>query len=109
MKKDKIFKEEGFFCTPFGPPRSAGVYAICVISTEYALPPDLRVPRVVYIGSSFNMHERVSSVRHPYRRLFNLLKNYYVCGFYNQTSFGHIDLERQLIRKYKPRFNKMHK
>lgn len=98
--KDRIFKENGFDSSPFGPPDSPGVYAVCISSTDFA-----KKDLVMYIGSSTCISKRVLNVNHIYRRLYSRLNNYYVvtkclvCDDY-------LSLEKHLIRKYKPRFNR---
>lgn len=105
MAKDPIFNEQDFEASPCGPTSKAGVYAICVMPSMLSgKPMELRV---VYIGSSGNIQKRVMQSCHPYRRVMNLTKNLLVCTMYFETQ-DFKDKEYQLIRKYKPRFNKQH-
>jgi len=103
MAKDRIFKEKCFTASPFGVPDTKGVYAICVVRQTY-YPTQLKNLRVVYIGSSSNMRKRLMNMKHPYRRCFSILKNYWVSCFYIECDNCQ-DVERSLIKKYKPRFN----
>lgn len=103
MVKDRIFKEKNFVCSPFGTPESSGVYAVCVVKqTNY--PAQLKSLRVVYIGSSKKIRSRLQNQKHPYRRCFSILKNYWVACFYLECE-NYLETERSLIVKYKPRFN----
>lgn len=104
MAKDQKFSEEGFSCSPCGPPDAPGVYAICVMQNFYGEKSTF-IDRVVYIGSSSNINKRILKPTHIYRRLFNLLKNYWVYTLFF-TCDEYVELEKQLIRKYKPRFNR---
>jgi hypothetical protein len=103
--KDTIFREEGFECSPFGPPDGPGVYAICVMPNSLKLPLIERLDYVVYIGSSKHMSKRILNLGHIYRRLFNLLRNYCVYTMCFECNEFY-DMEKRLIRKYKPRFNR---
>lgn len=108
MAKDPIFKETDFEDSGgFGPTYAPGVYAVCVMENDPGLRPEERTCRVIYIGSSQCIHKRVMSMAHVYRRVFSLVRKYWVyvmdmeCDDYREK-------ERLLIRKYKPRFNKTH-
>jgi len=101
MIKDPAFKESYFKCEACGATEGKGVYAICV--SDYPAKPDSEV-RVVYIGSSIHIRQRINNHTHPYRRLFNILTNYVVSCFYYECD-DIIGCESHLIRKYKPRFN----
>lgn len=107
MTKDRIFREKGFECSPFGATRNAGVYAICVVNRN-GYPPTLKNIKVVYIGSSKNVYSRLQGQNHIYRRLYNLLKNYDVCCFWVECD-NYCEVEIALIKKYEPRFNIVHK
>lgn len=103
MAKDKIFKEDGFDASPFGPPEGKGVYAICVMRKSL-YPHQLKSCRVVYIGSSYKIKSRIKHQSHIYRRLYSILKNYIIMCFWMECD-EHICKESELIKKYKPRFN----
>lgn len=101
---DPIFKELGFYSSPLGPPNGPGVYAICVMHSS----PDISkfcIDRVVYIGSSKDILKRVMNPNHIYRRLINLLSTYHVYTMFLESD-TYLDFEKELIIKYKPRFNK---
>jgi len=106
MAKDSIFKDNRFTASPFGVPDSKGVYAICVVKQTYS-PTQLKSLRVIYIGSSFKMRQRLMNMKHPYRRAFSLLKNYWVGCLYFECD-NQLEIEKELIKKYKPRFNIQH-
>ena len=101
--KDKTFCEDGFLISPCGPTTGKGVYAICVMESYKQSP---KLDLVVYIGSSNNIQKRIMKPSHVYRRLVNLLKNYWVYTFYLECD-NHVAREKELIRKYQPRFNRM--
>lgn len=101
MAKDKLLLDERFEVSEFGPPEGKGVYAICVMKMVYNEPAN---QYVVYIGSSDNIRKRLMSSKHPYRRLYNILKNYNVSCFYYECD-NHRETEIELIKQYNPRFN----
>lgn len=99
MGKDILFDDHRFRSSPFGPPPVCGVYVVCVATKDF------EQRYAVYIGSSKNIQRRVLNTRHIYRRLYNLLKNSWVYTMsYPCDDF--INVESELIKKYKPRFNK---
>lgn len=100
--RDKEFFEERFVPSSFGPTRSSGVYAICVFD-----PFDVhnKTIRVVYIGSAKNINKRVLNPMHIYRRLNNILKSLWTTCLYFECD-NYVEVEKYLIRKYKPRFNR---
>lgn len=102
MSRDPEFTDSNFTCDGFAHPSKPGVYAVIVFE------PFTRNPqRVVYIGSSKNMHRRVMSPNHIYRRLNNILKCYSVAVWCFETD-NYLSVEESLIKKYRPRFNKQH-
>lgn len=100
MRKDPEFFEDGFDASPFGPPETCGVYAICVSSIQE------KTLRVIYIGSSQNIKKRLTSMKHPYRRVFGLVKSLCVGVMYKECD-DYVAQEASLIFKYKPRFNRV--
>ena len=105
--KDKIFKEKGFTNTPLGVPSASGVYVICVVKKTNTFPCDFKAKKVVYIGVAKNINKRLKHQNHIYRRLWNILKNYLPMVFYLECE-NYLDVEKTLIKKYKPRFNIQH-
>jgi len=104
MRSDPLFKETGFICSEFGPTNKSGVYAICVLKRDYIFDKTKKF-NVVYIGSSKSVSKRVLSPNHIYRRIINVVQNYIVCCFYLECG-SYLELEKKMIKKYKPRFNK---
>lgn len=100
---DRIFNDARFKSDALGPDQLPGVYAICVVSRS-----NLNESRVVYIGSSENILQRVLNRSHVYRRLTNMLRKYHVvCYCYYHTG-DILSIERDMIKQYKPRFNVQH-
>jgi excinuclease UvrABC nuclease subunit len=97
---DRIFDDVRFKCDALGPNDQPGVYAICVISRS-----NMNESRVVYIGSSENILKRVLNKSHVYRRLTNLLRKYHVVCYCYHHIGDILSLEKELIKKYRPRFN----
>lgn len=108
MSVDKIFKEKSFIASPLGATENSGVYAVCYVKFTNLYPVGLKKYRVVYIGSSYNIQKRVKNQKHPYRRVYSICKNYSICLFYFECD-NYLEVEKLLIKKYQPRFNKQHK
>lgn len=102
----KNYKSEKFIAqlesSIFGPPRKPGVYAVCVKAHPRA------AERVLYIGSSQDIFSRVMSLTHPYRVLFDRYDDYLVYTKCHETD-DYLELEKKLIRAYKPLLNTQHK
>lgn len=77
---------------------------ICVMKSGLNNPKG-SIDNVVYIGSSNDIRKRILNPTHVYRRLLNILKNYWVYTYFLECD-NHIQFERELIRKYKPQFNR---
>lgn len=105
-KKDPVFREPNFEASCLGPLQGPGVYAICVVKDTY-YPAQGKEMRVVYIGSAKNIKRRVLHPSHPYRRLYSILKSYWVTCFWVETK-DYLALEKALIKKYRPRLNIVH-
>lgn len=96
IKKKDLFPEFDQPC-PFGPPHESGVYGVfetCYLTNETTLH---------YIGSSKNINSRVLRRRHHYWILFQD-KEVYTRSIVTED---YIELEKELIRKYKPLLNKV--
>ena len=72
-----------------------GVYCLCSIVNGKN--------KIHYIGSSKNIGKRVNAPSHPYRKLFNDGLVVYIK--FKECS-NYLDLEKDLIRKLKPQYNK---
>ncbi len=94
-----MYKDKSFELNEFGQPRFPGVYLVTVFN------PDTKKERILYIGSSKNIHKRTHRAGHPYYEAFNRLSEYYVClRTYNTNQY--IDLEKEMIEHYRPILNK---
>lgn len=82
-----------------------GVYAICVTPNRINGNKVAIADYVVYIGSSASIRKRVMNNNHVYRRLINLLETWITYTMFLPCD-EYCDLERRLIRKYRPRFNR---
>jgi len=80
-----------------------GVYLVCV-KTQYK---DFKLgkEKIVYIGSSVNIKKRLSRSSHPYMLLYQKLEQHLVYTRSYLTE-NHIEVEKLLIKKYKPILNK---
>ena len=106
MKTDPFFLEKNFCISDGRLPRSGGVYAI-VVTPKWEV---TSTPLVVYVGSSSNIFERFRCCGrrgHIYRRLKSILRCYIVDLQYKEVR-DHYKVEVGLIKKYRPRFNKVH-
>lgn len=102
MAKDKVFTEKEFSCDGFAHPSAPGVYAVLVFERLTMNP-----LRVVYIGSSKNIHKRVMNPCHIFRRIFSITRSLCVSVWCYETD-DFINIEKSLIIKYRPRFNRRH-
>lgn len=94
----------GFKVSPFGLPKSSGVYLIC-LKKEFKTRTD-KIHRVLYVGSSKNMNKRVYSPNHIYRKVYD--RGWMVYCAFLQTE-DYISLEKTLIKELRPLLNKQHK
>jgi hypothetical protein len=88
----------------FGPPESAGVYAVCYRRTLQGR------EQIIYIGSAKNMKRRLLNPEHPYMVAF---QRYTGEGGYVYTRCFECEnfkeLEIACIKHYNPKWNKQHK
>ena len=92
----------GFEISPFGLPRSPGVYAVYTFNQ---LTKNLSLE---YIGSSNNMAKRVYNHSHQYSKLNDSKGEFeYICVAFCETK-DYIKMEIDLIKEYKPRLNIAH-
>lgn len=101
----EILMEEGGFSSPntydpnFGPlPSGGGVYIISTFSNE-----DLTC-EILYIGSAKNIKNRVQG--HEILRILAHFYEYLRINFKECEPYR--EVEKGLIRRYRPRFNKAH-
>lgn len=87
----------------FGPPPVAGVYAVCVRHNDRK-----HKERIVYIGSSKNVSKRLKNQSHPYLLCFHRFPRMLVYTKTIETE-DFMELEKELIRVYKPLLNRQHK
>lgn len=80
---------------PFGRNGIHGVYCVCSYENNKTI--------IHYIGSSKDIGKRLSSTKHPYRKLYDSGIKVYVKLKQVQD---YVLLEKNLIRKIKPPFNK---
>lgn len=87
-------------CNIVDPPKKAGVYVITdtVFSVDYKS----MNREIVYIGSSKNLFRRKSN--HPIMRLLGMQGRY--CQFYYLLIDNILEVEKELIGKYNPKYNK---
>lgn len=86
--------------SPFGATNESGVYGVFITYGS--------ITKCLYIGSSKNILYRLSNINHPYRILFNRLSNYRTFVYTRQIKCLNYKLiEKELIIKYKPFFNKI--
>jgi excinuclease UvrABC nuclease subunit len=97
MIKDKFTEFEP--PSPFGPPNYSGVYGVFELNLE--------TKNIIlhYIGSSKNIQKRVLIKTHPYIILFQEKDLVFTRSF---QCDDYIKKEIELIKKYKPRLNKLH-
>lgn len=93
--------EDGFEFSPFGPPDEPGVYMIVGLMTFQ------NSAHSFYVGSARNILKRVSSTNHPYRKLYERFVSIHtsISTAYIITP-NYIELEKQLIKKYRPLLNR---
>ena len=106
VKSDPYFLESTFSILDGRLPSYPGVYAI-VVAPKWDVN---STPVVVYIGSSHDLYDRFrcgGTRAHIYRRLKSLLKSYVVSIRFKEIR-DHYKVEVGLIKKYRPRFNKVH-
>ena len=88
-----IYKNKSFELNEFGQPRHPGVYMVTVFN------PETKKIRILYIGSSKNIHKRTHRNGHPYYEALNRFNNYYVClRTYNTNDY--VELEKEMIFSY---------
>lgn len=63
---------------------------------------------VVYVGQSHNIGKRVSSTKHPYLRSFQNDIPVFIKYKEVHDKSSRINLEKALIKRLKPKFNKQH-
>ena len=92
---------DGFEFSPFGPPDEPGVYMIVGLMNFQ------NSAHSLYIGSAKNIYKRVNSTAHPYRKMYERMSSVTVsiATAYIVTS-NYIELEKSLIRKYRPLLNR---
>lgn len=95
-KKDK-YAEFDPPC-PFGPLSLPGVYGIFEYDENYTA-------TILYVGASKNIQKRVLSSNHHYIKLYRSGRN--VCTRSIATD-NYMELEKELIKKYKPELNIIH-
>jgi excinuclease UvrABC nuclease subunit len=90
---------------PFGPLKRPGVYAVCVDHYPHIIRE--RHERILYIGSSKNVFNRVMNEKHPYRILYSRLEGMLV---YTRSIYcdDYKELEAKLIAVYNPLLNRQH-
>jgi hypothetical protein len=86
-----------------GPSFDAGVYFIINI-VDFGLPTQHQV--VEYIGSSKNILKRLSSNKHPYRKLLSTEGTFIITKDFGTPDY--IEYEKAFIRFFKPRYNKQY-
>jgi hypothetical protein len=85
-----------------GPPPWCGVYGVFVFH------PTSKRERLIYIGSSGNVKKRVMAATHPYRLAYDRFNNLYVYTKTLETD-NYIEVEKSLIRHFKPILNRTYK
>ena len=88
--------------SPFGPPSSPGVYGVFVYD------PRNQNERLIYIGSSGNVRQRVMNANHIYIRAYRRFEKLYVITKTLDTD-DYVRVEKALIKHYKPFFNVAHR
>jgi len=94
--------KEDFKISPLGPPFESGVYCVIAFNSDYK-------EEILYIGSSKNIHKRVMSPNHLYRKLYNSLSNLglYICTG-SMITDDYRNKEIEMIKKHKPILNVRH-
>lgn len=99
------FGKAGWIC---GPPNTHGVYAIAVKpKNEYF--EIIGKERILYIGSSQNIAKRFSSLSSPYRIIFDRFSDSCLVYMYCHICINYQEIEKILIKKFKPLLNKNNK
>lgn len=80
------------------PPQSSGVYLFLAISFTN------RSKKLIYIGQSENLLKRFKN----HEKMNKLYNHYDHIYFYWYATHNHIDIEKKLIEKYRPKFNKQY-
>jgi len=88
-----------FEVSPYEPPRNSGVYGVFICNFG------LTNKKLVYIGSSSNIHKRVLTPKHPYMLLFRRFPHRIVFTASLECE-NYIEEEKRLINKYHPVLNK---
>lgn len=91
------------FSDTFGAPSSPGVYAV-VAKPNHAS----RHEHVLYVGSSWNLRERVYGADHNYRKLYERMTPDYVVILKFVISDSYVELEKEVILAMKPLLNIQH-
>lgn len=90
--------------SPFGPPSTSGIYAVCLMNKGDKLLPIGR-ERIVYVGSAKNIKKRLSDPSHPYNICLSRFSGIYVYTKHFECS-DYLSVERSLIQTYRPLLNK---
>lgn len=99
------FHEPNYEYSPFGVPRLPGVYVVSVAKYD---PDTLRIKKTkaVYIGSSKDMHRRIMSTSHVYRKLYDKLHHTHCVAVACLITDDYLIEEKRMIMKYRPKLNK---
>lgn len=99
-------EKELFKDTDFVKPTFSGVYMVCA-NTIYS---DLKYgkEKILYIGSSNNISNRILSSNHPYIKCFRKLSDHNVYTRSCETE-NFIEFEKYLIKKHQPMLNKKYR
>jgi hypothetical protein len=89
-----------FEISEFGKPSTPGIYAIWSRNHTY----ESGINHLLYIGSTNNIHSRLSGSSHPYRIAFNRINGIVWTSFIEISNPK--DNEKYLISKHKPILNK---
>lgn len=87
----------------FGPPACPGVYAVCINHYDRS-----HKERILYIGSSKNVSERLHNRSHPYLKCYDRFSEFLVYTKTIETE-EYEQLEKELIGVYRPLLNKQGK
>lgn len=81
-----------FEISPFGRPRSCGVYAVWARN----FPWETGVNHLLYIGSTVNIRKRLENSKHPYMQAYNKLQGIVFISFFE--TYDYLKLEKNLFR-----------
>jgi len=94
----------------FGPPNTAGVYAIFVMNIALWRKCNIYSEHLLYIGSSNNISKRVYNEKHPYYKASIRFNNgnldYGVIVKWMDVD-DYLHIEKEMIKALKPPLNKM--